>query len=224
MEKKAKSLFEAISEFPHTLGIYLTYTLDEAVIYKLTEYAKGVIIILHDYQKGVNLSFNRKNGILCVPVRPLNVSYQNCFHSKLILLKSRTSARVIISSANLTKESFSREKEIAWQQDLQFDNGRDVETYNSLINYLQDLNGQTVIRNETYNKVLKPVETNRIETNNMLKFVFSNAEKSIYQHLTNFLDQNKINQGAISVKVATPFVSTTYDLTEFEKLGPIKIY
>lgn len=224
MEKKAKSLFEAISEFPHTLGIYLTYTLDEAVIYKLTDYAKGVIIILHDYQKGVNLSFNRKNGILCIPMRPLNVSYQNCFHSKLILLKSGTSARVIISSANLTKESFRREKEIAWQQDLQFDNGTDVETYNSLISYLQDLNAQTVIKNETYNKVLKLVETNKRETNNMQKFVFSNAEKSIYQHLTNFLDQNKINQVAISIKVATPFVSTTYDLTEFEKLGPINIY
>lgn len=225
VEKKSKSLFDSVGEFRHAVGIYLTYTLDKAVISKLTNYAKGGIIVLHDYQQGINLENNRKNGIICIPVRPPKALIQNCFHSKLILLKSKASARIIVSSANLTKESFSSEKEIAWQQDIDFNNGKDVEIYNDIINYLMILNDQIVIKNKIFQDTLEmiKVKTKAVKYNS-LKFIFNDKEKSIYNHLSNFLVENKIKKVAKSIKVATPFVSENYELGDFEKLGPISIY
>src|SRR5688572_14102893 len=99
MEKRPGSLFDAISDFTHNIGIYLTYTLDAQVISKLTEHATGTITILHDYRQGQNVLFNRRNSVVAIPVKASGAGDRHCFHSKLVLLKNNDSAKIIISSA-----------------------------------------------------------------------------------------------------------------------------
>ncbi len=56
--KSRKDFFQTINNFPHSLAVYLTLTLDKEVIEKIAENSYGNIIILHDYRQGVSLKNN----------------------------------------------------------------------------------------------------------------------------------------------------------------------
>lgn len=64
MKKISKDFFQSIAEYQHNIGIYLTYTLDNEVIDKLSEVATGTKLILHNYKQGKTIDDNANSTIV----------------------------------------------------------------------------------------------------------------------------------------------------------------
>jgi HKD family nuclease len=211
--KSRKDFFQTINNFPHSLAVYLTFTLDKEVIDKIAENSYGNIIILHDYRQGVSLKNNWNNRIICIPVNTYNQRKQNCFHSKLALLKGDDKAKLLLGSANLSKKSFTKEKEICFEIDLEFNS----EFYNNVVNYIESLIPQT----HTSTEVLK---------NSINKFRFSNEQQKkqsglifTYDSLTTSISKNIRKQLQLGeqpiLKIASPYLSADFktELSDFIK-------
>lgn len=218
--KSRKDFFQTINNFPHSLAVYLTFTLDKEVIEKIAENSYGNIIILHDFRQGVSLKNNWNNRIVCIPVNAYNQHQQNCFHSKLALLKGEDKAKILLGSANLSKDSFSREKEICIEAELEFHS----EFYNNVVNYIQSLIPQThtstdVLKN-AINKFRFSNEKQKPQTG--ISFVSNSFNSSISN---NILKQLQKNEQPI-LKIASPFLSSDFktDLSDFiTRLTPKEI-
>ena len=154
MKKISKDFFQSIAEYPHNIGVYLTYTLDNEVIEKLSEVASGTKLILHDFKQGISIDDNANSTIVCVPIKPLKPNEKNCFHSKLALLKSEVGAKFIVGSTNLSVDSFATEKEIAIEMELEFKNDTDVFIYDEILNFFEQLKSQLLIKIPFGNKRL----------------------------------------------------------------------
>jgi phosphatidylserine/phosphatidylglycerophosphate/cardiolipin synthase-like enzyme len=217
MKKTSKDFFQSIAEYPHNIGVYLTYTLDYEVIEKLSEVDSGTKLILHDYKQGISIDDNANSTIVCVPMKPLKPNEKNCFHSKLALLKSEVGAKFIVGSANLSVDSFATEKEIVIEMELEFKTETDVFIYNQILNFFtklfenkQQLTDNTILK-QTFDKLLY----NELPTKESdIKFVFNSNEKSIFDEYKDYLTKHRSRQTAKSIKVATPFVSDEYSKIE----------
>lgn len=219
MRRSSKDFFDAIREFPHNIGIYLTYTLDEQVIEKLSENSNGTILILHDYTHGINLEYNRDSGILCIPVKTSNPNLKNCFHAKLALLKSSENAKLILGSVNLSKNSFSSEKEIAFEKELNYGNPEDMYIYNKVLMFLQSVSNQIPVSKEEMQQVLEKMQYKEIkEEPGVIEFIFNSENESMFDHIRSFVNKFCQNEKAKEMKIATPFISDRYMKLEDLKL------
>lgn len=202
--KSRKDFFQTINSFPHSLAVYLTFTLDKEVIKKLLENSYANIIILHDFRQGVSLKNNWNNRISCIPVNTFKQHQQNCFHSKLALLKGDENAKLILGSANLSKDSFSKEKEICFEMELDFHS----ELYSSVVRYLESLIPQTHSSTEVLKNTLSKF---RFSTGNSkyqqgLRFVFNSEKESIYESIRKEIESNE----QPVLKIASPFLSADF--------------
>ncbi|MBD0332672.1 MAG: phosphatidylserine/phosphatidylglycerophosphate/cardiolipin synthase family protein [Chitinophagaceae bacterium] len=208
--KSRKDFFQMINSFPHSLAIYLTFTLDKAVINKIAEYSNGSnIIILHDYRQGVSLKNNWNNRVVCIPVNTFNQHQQNCFHPKLALLKGDEKAKLLLGSANLSRDAFSKEKEICFEADLDFN----FELYNSVIDYIASLIPQTHTSTEVLLNAINKFRfsTEPLQKTTGLKFVYGSENMSIFDHIAKHLqaDEQPV------LRVASPFLSADFK-SEFD--------
>jgi phosphatidylserine/phosphatidylglycerophosphate/cardiolipin synthase-like enzyme len=220
MNKSSKDFFQSIGEFPHSIGIYLTYTLDNEVIDKLTEFATGTKLILHDIKQGKTIDDNDNSTIVCIPIKTLKPNEKNCFHSKLALLKSENGAKFIVGSANLSVDSFVTEKEIALELDLDFERSSDVFIYNKILNFFEQLKNQLIVQNDIWEQTLDKLRFKELpEKESDIQFVFNSAEISILDELKRYLTKNRKGQKAKGIKIATPFVSKNY--TKIEEVKAI---
>lgn len=221
MKRSSKDFFESIAEFPHNIGIYLTYTLDSQVIDKLDEYSQGTILVLHDFTQGKNLQYNRDSAILCLPVKTLLPHQQNCFHSKLALLKSDEKAKLIIGSSNLSMNSFLFEKEIAFEKELDFGNSQDMFLYDRILLFLNGLNEQIPVAKNIWLDTLQKLQFNTLKkTSGDIEFVYNSCDDSIFNNIEKFILQNCKGDIPIEIKILTPFISATYPkLEEFKKIA-----
>ncbi len=227
MRRSSKDFFDAIREFPHNIGIYLTYTLDEQVIEKLSENSNGTILILHDYTQGINLEYNKDSAIRCIPINTSNPKMKNCFHAKLVLLKSSEDAKLILGSVNLSKNSFSSEKEIAFEKELNFANPEDMYIYNKVLSFLQDLRNQIPVSKEELQQVLEKLEYKDLkEKPGEIEFILNSENESMFDHIKSFVNKFCNNENAIDIKIVTPFISDKYlNLEELKLISPdISIY
>ena len=207
--KKRKDFFQTINGFPHSLAIYLTFTLDKVVINKLAECSYGNIIILHDYRQGVSLKNNWNNRVACIPVNTLNQHQQNCFHPKLALLKGDDKAKLLVSSANLSRDAYSKEKEICFEVDLGFNS----ELYNSVIAYIASLMPQTHTSTEVLKNAISKFRfsVEPIQKTSGLKFVYANETTSIFDQVSKHLQQGE----QPVLRVASPYLSADFN-TDFD--------
>lgn len=227
MRRSSKDFFDAIREFPHNIGIYLTYTLDEQVIEKLSENSTGTILILHDHTQGINLEYNRDSGIRCIPINTSNPNLQNCFHAKLALLKSYENAKLILGSVNLSKNSFSSEKEIEFEKELNFGNPEDMNIYNKVLSFLQGLSNQIPVSKEELQHILEKMWYKDLkEKQGEIEFIFNSEIESMFDHIRNFVKNFCQNEKATDIKIATPFISDKYlNLEDLKLISPdISIY
>jgi phosphatidylserine/phosphatidylglycerophosphate/cardiolipin synthase-like enzyme len=218
--KSRKDFFQAINGFPHSLAVYLTFTLDREVIEKIAENSYGNIVILHDFRQGVSLKNNWNNRIICIPVNAHRQHMQNCFHSKLALLKGDDKAKVLLGSANLSKDSFSREKEICFEADIDFNSG----FYKSIINYIQSLIPNTHTSTDVLSNVVNKFRfSNEKEVQHSgISFVSNLLNSSISDKIRNHLLPNE----KPIVKIASPFLSDNFkdQFIEFiEQVNPKEI-
>jgi HKD family nuclease len=211
--KKRKDFFETINSFPHSLGIYLTFTLDKEVIEKIVENSYGNIIILHDFRQGVSLRNNWNNRIVCIPVNTHKQLQQNCFHSKLALLKGDDSAKLLLGSANLSKNSFLAEKEICFESDIDFHS----EFYNSVVDYIASLIPQTHTSTKVLENAIKKFRFSNEKHNQQtgLSFTINSISESISDNINNHL---QVTEQPI-LKIASPFLSVDFktELSTFIK-------
>ncbi|MEZ5045812.1 MAG: phospholipase D-like domain-containing protein [Chitinophagaceae bacterium] len=215
MKKNSKDFFQSIAEYPHNIGVYLTYTLDNEVVEKLSEVASGTKLILHDYKQGISIDDNSNSTIFCVPMKPLKPNDRNCFHSKLALLKSEVGAKFIVGSANLSVDSFATEKEIAIEMELEFKTETDVFIYNQIINFFEQLKSHLFIQISIWEQTINKLRFKELPTkSNSIHFIFNSNEKSIFDEYKNYLGRYKSGQTAKSIKIATPFVSDDYSKIE----------
>ena len=213
MKKNSKDFFQSIAEYPHHIGVYLTYRLDNEVIDKLSEVATGIKLILHDFKQGISIDDNANSTIVCVPMKPLKPNEKNCFHSKLALLKSEIGAKFIVGSANLTVDSFATEKEIAIEMELEFKTDTDVFIYNQILIFFTKLieNKQQITDNTVLKQTLDKLLYNELPSKEGdIKFVFNSKEKSIFDEYKDYLTIHRSRETAKSIKIATPFVSDEY--------------
>lgn len=212
MQKSSQDFFQSIGEFTHNIGIYLTYTLDNEVIDKLTEFATGTKLILHDFKQGKTLDDNDNSTIVYLPIKTLKPNDKNCFHSKLALLKSESGAKFIVGSANLSVDSFApHEPNIAFEMELDFEKSTDVFIYNQILNFFEQLKSQLIVTNNVWEQTLDKLRFKELpEKESEMQFVFNSAEKSIFDEYKNYLAKFRNGQKAKSLKVATPFVSDEY--------------
>lgn len=215
MKKNSKDFFQSIAEYPHNIGVYLTYTLDNEVIEKISEVASGTKLILHDFKQGITIDDNANSTIVCVPMKPLKPNEKNCFHSKLALLKSEAGAKFIVGSANLSVDSFATEKEIAIEMELEFKTDTDVFIYNQILNFFEQLKSQLFIQSSIWEQTISKLRFKElpIKSNN-IHFIFNSNEKSIFDEYKNYLAHYRSGQTVKSIKVATPFVSDDYSKIE----------
>jgi|GEM_PF-3426198 len=212
--RRSKDFFQAIAEYEHSNGIYLTYTLDDQVIDKLSEYASGTKLILHDYRQGVPLDDNVQNSIVCLPVKTHIAHQQNCFHSKLALLKGESGAKLIVGSTNLHRNSFRNEINVALELDLNFlYNGKvntgNVYIYNRVVNYLENVvQNNTILGRNFLKETLKKIDLKSEPSGT--EFIFSSEHSSIFAELQKYLQSNKTNQKATSIRILTPYISRDY--------------
>lgn len=215
MKKISKDFFQSIAEYPHNIGVYLTYTLDNEVIEKLSEVASGTKLILHDFKQGISIDDNANSTIVCVPMKPLKPNEKNCFHSKLALLKSEVGAKFIVGSANLSVDSFATEKEIAIEMELEFKSDTDVFIYNQILNFFEQLKSQIIIQNSIWEQTINKLHFKELpKKSSDIHFVFNSKDKSIFDEYKNYLASYRSGKTAKSIKVATPFVSDEYSKIE----------
>jgi phosphatidylserine/phosphatidylglycerophosphate/cardiolipin synthase-like enzyme len=215
MKKISKDFFQSIAEYPHNIGVYLTYTLDREVIEKLSEVSSGTKLILHDFKQGISIEDNLNSTIFCVPMQPLKPNDTNCFHSKLALLKSENGAKFIVGSVNLSVDSFTTEKEIAIEMELEFKTDTDVFIYNQVINYFEQLQTTVLIQNSIWEQTISKLRFKELPIKqNEIHFVFNSKEKSIFDELKIYFRKHRNGQTVNSIKIATPFVSDEYSKLE----------
>jgi len=215
MKKNSKDFFQSIAEYPHNIGVYLTYTLDNEVIEKLSEVASGTKLILHDFKQGISIDDNANSTIVCFPMKPLKPNEKNCFHSKLALLKSEVGAKFIVGSANLSVDSFATEKEIAIEMELEFKTDTDVFIYNQILNFFEQLKSQLLIQNSIWEQTINKLRFKELPIKaSDIHFIFNSKENSIFDEYKNYLASCRRGQSAKSIKVATPFVSDDYSKIE----------
>jgi len=211
--KSRKDFFQTINNFPHSLAVYFTFTLDKEVIEKIAENSYGNIIILHDYRQGVSLKNNWNNRVVCIPVNTLSQHQQNCFHSKLALLKGDDKAKLLLGSANLSRDSFSKEKEICFESDLEFHS----EFYNSVVNYIESVIPQTHTSTEVLQNAINKFRFSNEEQKKQtgLSFVSHSVNTSIADNVCNQLQQDE----QPILKIASPFLSADFktELSDFIK-------
>jgi len=216
-----KDFFQIINSFPHSLAVYLTFTLDKEVIEKIADNSYGNIIILHDYRQGVSLKYNWNNRVVCIPINTYNPHQQNCFHSKLALLKGDEEAKLLIGSANLSKDSFSKEKEICFEtKELKFDS----ELYKSVVDYINSLVPQTHTSTDVLNKAITKLRFSNeaIKKQSGLTFIYNSVNTSIYDHIAKHLKEDE----KPILKIASPFLSSDFktDFIDFiAKLNPKEV-
>lgn len=215
MKKISKDFFQSIAEYPHNIGVYLTYTLDREVIEKLSEVSSGTKLILHDFKQGISIEDNLNSTIFCVPMQPLKPNDTNCFHSKLALLKSENGAKFIVGSVNLSVDSFTTEKEIAIEMELEFKTDTDVFIYNQVINFFEQLQTTVLIQNSIWEQTISKLRFKELPIKqNEIHFVFNSKEKSIFDELKIYFRKHRNGQTVNSIKIATPFVSDEYSKLE----------
>jgi hypothetical protein len=227
MNRNSKDFFQSIGEFPHNIGIYLTYTLDTEVIDKLTEFAAGTKLILHDYTQGKIIDDNDNSTIVCLPTKTLNSNDKNCFHSKLALLKAENSAKLILGSANLSIDSFVTEKEIAFEMELKFENSSDIFIYNKVLVFIENLKHQLLVSNGILEQTIDKMRFKELpEIESEIQFVYNSKEKSIFNEFKSYLAKHRSNQNVKSLKIATPFVSDDYkNINEIKRItNNISVY
>ncbi len=116
-----KDFFDLVREFDHSLGIYLTFTVDEKVVHEIADCTSGNAIILHDYQCGISLKDNKAHSVQLIPVFSFPDKGDGYFHPKIALLKGVNEALFIIGSANLTRSAFTDEKEMICSMRIAYD-------------------------------------------------------------------------------------------------------
>jgi len=228
MKKNSKDFFQSIKDYPHNIGIYLTYTLDNEVIDKLSEVATGTKLILHDFRQGKTLEDNLGSTLVYIPMKTMKPNEQNCFHSKFAFLKSETGTKFIVGSANLSANSFgSHEPNIALELELSFDNEADVFIYNQILNFFEQLKSQLLIPNTIWEHTLEKLRFKELQKKEShIHFVFNSQGKSIFDEYKNYLAKYKGGKKAKRLKIATPFVSEEYSKMEDVKnfANEISIY
>lgn len=224
--KSRKDFFQTINNFPHSLAVYLTFTLDKDVIDKIAENSYGNIIILHDYRQGVSLKNNWNNRIVCIPVNTYNQHQQNCFHSKLALLKGDDKAKLLVGSANLSKKSFESEKEVCFETDLEFNS----EFYNNVVNYIKSLIPQTHTSTYVIKNAIKRFRFSNEQEKKQsgLNFIYhpQNKDGTVDTSFSNMLCNYLLTNEHPVLKIASPFLSVDFktELSEFIKeLNPKEI-
>jgi len=206
-----KDFFQTINNFPHSVGIYLTFTLENEVIDKLAENSYANIIILHDYRQGVSLKNSWNNRISCIPINTFQPHQQNCFHSKLALLKSDDKAKLLLGSANLSKDSFTTEKEICFEIDLDFNS----DLYRNIVLYIESLIPQTHsvtgILTNTIDKLKYSTDKNIKQKG--LSFISNSSTFSVFDNFQGHIQKDK----QPILKIASPYLSSDFK-GEFENL------
>lgn len=204
--KKNVNIFDSISSYNHSIGIYLTYTMDSVVLDKLSDISSGSMLVLHDYTQGKSLETNTDSKICCLPIVCSN--RHSIFHSKLIVLKSETGAKIITGSLNLAESSFKAEKEVVFETEIIFDNPEGMFFYNSVLDYLSGLKSSIVFNPEKLEESLKRTRISReTVSSNALRFI-NNRDSSILDEIKSFIEKNYPNEVIKSTKIVTPFISS----------------
>lgn len=120
---------------PLRAALFLTYSFDgrwfdEAIVPDLCERPIGTMLVIRDRNAVANEAST-------VRYRKVNASRSAVFHPKLALLVSEDSARAVISSANLTRAGFERQRELGRVFDLAGSNVSDPKLFASLLEYLE---------------------------------------------------------------------------------------
>ncbi|MCK9280225.1 MAG: phospholipase D-like domain-containing protein [Melioribacteraceae bacterium] len=209
--KSRKDFFQVLNAFPHNLAVYLTFTLDKAVIEKIAENTYANVIILYDYRQGVSLKNNWGNRIVCIPVILENVHQENCFHAKLALLKGEVNAKLLIGSSNLAKNSFTREKEICLETELDFNSG----IYNDVIDFIESLSECTLTSSNVLPAAITKLRylEERKSNESELNFIHNSEDTSIYSILKKYLSHEE----QPIIKIASPYLSKDFrgDVAQF---------
>lgn len=214
----SKDYFTYIRDFPHTLSIFLTYTLEKAVVDKIRENSSGRTIIIHDLNKGITLNENYDSRLICIPAI-IPQTYSNCFHSKLALLKGESKFRVLIGSMNLTRYGFSPGREICYQADIEYDSIEFIE----ILKILKAIKIPDGV-NLDFLTEIKSVNLNQTRTNRLERAFVDNQSDSISVELL-----NRVNSGANNrpvINIASPFLSKNLpvEYDDFvKKLNPLRI-
>jgi hypothetical protein len=195
----SRDYFSYIRDFPHSLSIFLTYTLEKEVIDKIRENSSGRTIIIHDLTKGINLSENYDSRFICIPAI-IPVSYANCFHSKIAILKGTEKIRVLVGSMNLTRSSFSSRNEICIQNDIT----PDSEQMEEIIRILSSIKIPKAFNIDFLSELQFTERTISNHLSNGFNFIH-NATNSIFEEFIRFIPS--IQNKKPTLKIATPFLS-----------------
>ncbi|MCB9207686.1 MAG: hypothetical protein H6611_10345 [Ignavibacteriales bacterium] len=215
---KSKDFFSLINEFKPSLSLFFTYTVDKEVVDKIVESCSGRIIIIHDINKGITLSDNFKDRIVLVPAIIPN-SFNNCFHSKIAILKNETNIKVITGSMNLSRSSFSGKHE--------FFISKDIDPYSQYYKEIISIVKNIKIPNEFNIGFISEfaVEGARLEKSDIVNDEYSFIDNVVYPIHEVLLNEIENNHSPV-IKIATPFLSKSYSddfISFFPKIKPSKI-
>ena len=202
-----KDFFDLVSGFNHSIGLYLTFTIDNDAIAKLADSSKGNVIILYDHRQGKIQEDNFKDQVLRIPVALTPDINSRFFHPKIALLKGENEALLIIGSANMTRSSFETEKELAcsvrisYNSKMYFDV---IEYFKSLKFFLVSTQGHYL---ENLEKYFNPIGEISNEAENV-SFITNHGSQSIFEKLKSLIPD--AGNSCDELIIFSPFYSTEY--------------
>ncbi|MFZ1291264.1 MAG: hypothetical protein WAR79_14300 [Melioribacteraceae bacterium] len=216
---KNKDFFSLLNEFKPSLSLFLTYTVDKEVIDKIVESCGGRIIVVHDISKGITLNDNFKDRIVLIPAI-IPHSLNNCFHSKIAILKNERNIRVVTGSMNLSRNSFLGHHEFFIFKDID----PYSKAYQKIISIIKNVKIPQEFNIDFISEFVvegEPIEN--IKTNNVDYTFVDNAFNPIHEIL---LKEIENNESPSVLKIATPFLSKSYSenfINFISKIQPSKI-
>ncbi|MGH7712565.1 MAG: hypothetical protein ACREOG_14840, partial [Gemmatimonadaceae bacterium] len=214
------ALFSFVAQEPLRAALFLTYSFDgrwfeEALVPGLCERPIATMLVVRD-----------RNAIVSeapsVRYRKANACTSAVFHPKLALLISENSARAVISSANLTRGGFERQRELGRVFDLAPNLLGDRHVFEMLLDYLQnglarevrgdasrDLREISSALTEMVQQYERPVEQSP-------QVVLHNYQESIWSQILTRLPHRVLRRAVI----VSPFFEPDRQGAEDPALGP----
>lgn len=220
---KTLSVRDAVLSFaardPLDAALFLTYSFDgrwfeEAIIPELCERPIATMLVVRDRNaissEAPSVRYHKANAHSAV------------FHPKLILLVAQRQARAIISSANLTRGGFERQRELGQVFDISPSNNNHFSLFQTLLDYLR-----TGVLIEVCGVAAKAVANTAGALEEVLKqldspapptshFLLHNYSRSIWDQVLGHLPHRVLTRAVI----VSPFFEPDRTHPEDPALGP----
>lgn len=147
------------------------------------------------------------------------------FHPKVVLMLSKTKAKLVVSSANLKISSYYFNKEIYNEFEITEENNQYINLIKSAIKFFEKLNEDSIIKdNDSFEYIKTLSYLNNNENEKEETYFLENTETSIIDQLTNIINKEDVTAIDIAVPYYDKELSAIAKIKELFNKASINLY